>query len=61
MPPPIHMVAIARVPPILLSMDDALPVILAPEAPSGCHIEIAPPSMFTQLVSIPNSEITARL
>ena len=61
MPPPIHMVAIARLPPVLLSNEAALPVILAPEAPSGWPIEIAPPSIFTRPMSMPNSEITARL
>jgi len=38
-----------------------LPVIRAPDAPSGWPIEIAPPSMFTLDGSRPNSEITAKL
>ena len=56
-----HIVAIALSEPVLSSSEAALQVILAPEAPNGWPIEIAPPSKFTLLASIPNSLIHARL
>ena len=46
-PPPTHMVASAWRPPVRASRLAALPVMRAPEAPSGWPSAMAPPSRFT--------------
>jgi len=61
MPPPMHIDAIALSFPVLFIIDAALPVILTPDAPKGCPIANAPPSILTLEISIPNSLMTARL
>tara|TARA_Y100000768_G_scaffold24278_1_gene16390 strand:+ start:627 stop:1193 length:567 start_codon:yes stop_codon:yes gene_type:complete len=46
-PPPIHIEARALFPPSLDNMLAALQAILAPEAPNGCPMDKAPPSILT--------------
>ena len=60
-PPPIHIEARAFFPPSLVNMLAALQAILAPEAPNGCPMDKAPPSMLIISGFNPSSLIHAIL
>ena len=60
-PPPIHIEAMALCLSVLCNMLAALQAILAPDAPSGCPIARAPPSILTVSGFKPNSLMQAIL
>ena len=61
MPPPIHIEARAFSPPSLDNILAALQAILAPEAPNGCPMDKAPPSILTISGFNPSSQMQAIL